>query len=335
MKVFLSHATEDSQTAAGICQALRGAGHTVFFDADDLPPGGDYHTRIRDAIALSDAFVFVLSPQAQKPGKYTLSELKFAKQRWERPAGHVLPVMIEPVEWKLIDPWLASVTVLRPSGNAATETADALAHLAESAEAKAATARWRSPLFAAQLVAALMLAVAWSTTVMLLGWDARLSRRASLVVLAVAALAATTVLGLGAARRARDPAIRTLREGYAAVLAGPGFAAASACAAVAAAAALFWPLAAVNRVSFVAEQDVELLLADQPVAVLRAGTPTLAVLPVGRCSLAYRLVGARSEEIGVLDPLDVPRWWGTKRLGTITVPKIESFGKMREDGSRP
>ena len=87
MKVFLSHASEDVKVATAICLALRGAGHDVFFDNHDLPPGGDYNTRIRNAIDTSDATVFLVSPYSVDAGSYTLSELKFAKRKWPTPVG--------------------------------------------------------------------------------------------------------------------------------------------------------------------------------------------------------------------------------------------------------
>ena len=329
MKVFLSHATEDTRVGVEICQAMRGAGHTVFFDADDLPPGGDYHTRIRDAIAAIDAFVFVQTPNSLKPGKYTLSELKFAKQRWSHPAGHVLSVMVQPVAWSQIDPWLASATILQPAGNAATEAVAALEQLPETVEAKAATARVRSPVFATQVVVVLALALAWLLTLVLLGGSSDLFRRATLLVLGVAASAAVVTLGGGAVVRARDPAVRSLVQGCQKVMANAAFATATILVAGTAAGALIWQLAGVNRVKFVAEQDVELLFRNKPLAVLRAGDPASVVLPVGRCSIAYRPVGIQSDEIGVLDPFDVPRLWSGRGVGTITVPKLQRFDSAR------
>jgi len=71
MKLFLSHASEDAAVAEEIQLALLGAGHTVFFDKASLPPGSNYHERIRKAITASDAVVFLVSPHSVKPGKYT------------------------------------------------------------------------------------------------------------------------------------------------------------------------------------------------------------------------------------------------------------------------
>ena len=53
MNVFLSYASEDRGTAADIRHALEHDGHDVFFDRDDLPPGEDFHARIRRGIEKS------------------------------------------------------------------------------------------------------------------------------------------------------------------------------------------------------------------------------------------------------------------------------------------
>jgi hypothetical protein len=37
---------------------LRGEGHSVFFDRDDLPSGAEYDVRIRSAVNASDLIIF-------------------------------------------------------------------------------------------------------------------------------------------------------------------------------------------------------------------------------------------------------------------------------------
>lgn len=63
MDVFLSFASEDRQIAEQVQLALTGAGHHVFFDKESLPAGGDYHARIRNAIAQSEIFVCLVSTE--------------------------------------------------------------------------------------------------------------------------------------------------------------------------------------------------------------------------------------------------------------------------------
>lgn len=71
MKVFLSHASQDSCIGEEVSLALKGLGFEVFFDKNDLPAGGDYHSQIRNAIDLSGYFVFLISPESVTAGRYT------------------------------------------------------------------------------------------------------------------------------------------------------------------------------------------------------------------------------------------------------------------------
>jgi len=127
VKIFLSFSSADRQVAEAIHVALLGVGCQVFFDAASLPPGSDYNSRIRDAISESDAFVFLISPNSVAPGHYVQTELRLAKARWPRPWGSVLPVMIAPTDYKLIDPYLAAISILEPRGSVAAEVASAIA----------------------------------------------------------------------------------------------------------------------------------------------------------------------------------------------------------------
>ena len=61
MQIFLSYAAEDKDIAEPVAFALRARGHKVFFDRDDLPPGGEYDMRIEKAVGQSALFVFLLS----------------------------------------------------------------------------------------------------------------------------------------------------------------------------------------------------------------------------------------------------------------------------------
>ena len=126
MQVFLSYASEDRDTAEEIELALRGAGHSVFFDRANLPPGGEFHSRIKAAVLGCDAFVFLVSPHSVMKGGYARTELKFARERWESPADRVLPVIVGKLPWDDIPAYLRSVTVLEPEGNIAAEVADAI-----------------------------------------------------------------------------------------------------------------------------------------------------------------------------------------------------------------
>lgn len=123
MKVFLSHATSDKPIAESIAHSIRARGHEVFYDLDDLPAGADYEGRIEVAIERCDVFVFLVSPRSVERGRYTLTEMGLARRKWPTPSGHVLPVMISETAFETIPSYLRAVTILRPEGNTAAETA--------------------------------------------------------------------------------------------------------------------------------------------------------------------------------------------------------------------
>jgi hypothetical protein len=129
MRVFLSYASEDVQAAQKIAAALQAAGHSVFFDKNALRSGREYDTSIRDEINRADAYVFLVSGSSIAPGRYTLTELAFAEKRFPNPSGHVLPVVLESVEWARIPAYLTSVTILGLRGNGPAEVVAALAEL--------------------------------------------------------------------------------------------------------------------------------------------------------------------------------------------------------------
>jgi hypothetical protein len=153
MKIFLSHASEDQSLAREIRLALLGSGHHVFFDEESLPAGGDFHARIRAEVNGSDLFIFLISPHSLSPGKYTLTELKYAQKKWPHPGDHVLPVMIESVPLEHIHEYLKAVTILEPAGSIPAEVA---AEVAANEELKAPSSSpsvisiagsWRDPNF--------------------------------------------------------------------------------------------------------------------------------------------------------------------------------------------
>ncbi len=122
MNVFISYASEDRATADELAVRLRTEGHTVFLDRDNLPEGEGYDAQIRAAIAACDLYLFLVSPNAVKPGRYTLTELKFAREQFPNPRGRVLPVMYQATPFSDIPAYLTAVTVLQPQGNLVAET---------------------------------------------------------------------------------------------------------------------------------------------------------------------------------------------------------------------
>jgi tetratricopeptide (TPR) repeat protein len=138
VKIFLSYASEQAAIAESIEVALSGEGHDVFRDRSDLPSGEAYHARIREAIAASDLFVFLVSPEAVRAGRYTLTELELAREKWRNPSGRVLPVIIAPTPRDTIPKYLNGVTSLSPTGNVPASVAAAVARLGRPA--------WRASL---------------------------------------------------------------------------------------------------------------------------------------------------------------------------------------------
>lgn len=89
MRIFISVASPERPHADEIALALRGDGHRVFLDDTDLPAAESFHERIRMAIQAADMMVFLISPDSVSPKRYTLSELKFAMDKWPHPRNHV------------------------------------------------------------------------------------------------------------------------------------------------------------------------------------------------------------------------------------------------------
>jgi WD40 repeat protein len=119
--VFLCHASEDEPSAEEIQLALSNAGCEVFYDAQSLPPAGDYQARIRTAIRNCDVFVFIASATSIAPGRFSLTELKFVRERWPSPVGRVLAVATAGFEPRKLPTYLQASTVLTVSGHMGTE----------------------------------------------------------------------------------------------------------------------------------------------------------------------------------------------------------------------
>jgi sulfatase modifying factor 1 len=129
MRIFLSYASEDRASADEIRLALQGDGHDVFFDREDLPPGGEFHARIRRGIEEADLVIFLVSPKTLDAGSYTLTEVSICEKTWPTPDGRILPVLLERVETQELPAYLRSVTFLESSGNIPAEVADAVTRI--------------------------------------------------------------------------------------------------------------------------------------------------------------------------------------------------------------
>lgn len=144
MRVFISYASENRPIVEPIVHSIRARGHKVFFDKHDLPAGQSYEERIEAAIARSDVFVFLVSSESVEQGGFARTELRMAEQKWPRPAGRVLPVMLAPTDHSMVPAYLRAVSILEPSGNIAAETAASVDRMNRF--------HWRMPVIAGAAV---------------------------------------------------------------------------------------------------------------------------------------------------------------------------------------
>jgi hypothetical protein len=157
--IFICYASEDKPAAERIQLALVGAGYKVFFDEQSLPPGGDYHSRIERAIRTCDLFIFLVTSSSIAPGKFTLTEQKFARERWPSPVGRVLAVNSQGLPATEVPAYLTAATMLSVAGNLASEVRAAAEQMLPATDNKK---RLRAALVVGVATLSLTLAViAW------------------------------------------------------------------------------------------------------------------------------------------------------------------------------
>jgi hypothetical protein len=135
MRIFLSFPSELESTADQIAQSLRNRDYDVFFSHDDLPPGDSFDMRVESAISKSDFMVFLISPESVTRGRYTLTEMGFARSKWPNPSRRVLPVMAAATPLESVPNYLKAVTILEPEGNIAAETRAAVDRILQESPA--------------------------------------------------------------------------------------------------------------------------------------------------------------------------------------------------------
>ncbi|MEM0987029.1 MAG: toll/interleukin-1 receptor domain-containing protein [Pseudomonadota bacterium] len=157
-KIFVSYASARRDEAEPVALSLLSRGYDVFFDKDDLPAGQTYHDQISSAIKASDLMVFMVSPESVTGGRYTVSELKFARQKWPTPKGRVLPVMLTPTPIDDIPAYLREVSILEGEGSLVAEAGAQVSYMidaieqSESATRRKGLMRWAAAAAAAALV---------------------------------------------------------------------------------------------------------------------------------------------------------------------------------------
>ncbi len=129
MHIFITYAKEQRSIAEPIAFSLRARGHDVFLDRDDLPPGRSFGEQIQAALQKCDLLVFLISPDSVAPGRFTLTELEFARQHWRTANNRLLPVMVAPTPMADVPAFARAVTILEPKGDVVAETAAAVDEL--------------------------------------------------------------------------------------------------------------------------------------------------------------------------------------------------------------
>ena len=212
MQIFLSYPSEERPLAERVHLALGAAGHDVFFDREDLPPGDEFDRAVRQAMRASALLVFFITPDAVKRGRYTLTELKLAQNQWPQPGGRVLPVMVQPTPIEVIPAYLRAVSILEAHGDLAAEVAhEADRMLAARTLRRRARTIMATPVGIGGLILAIVLV---ATTLMV--WPRAASNGASL-----AEAGAIQGVPLQAGVRERARFIAATPEGYAVVTALP------------------------------------------------------------------------------------------------------------------
>lgn len=121
VQIFLSYASDDRSLAEAVAVRLKLENHNVFFDRDVLKSGHGYDQKIRQEVESSDLVIFIISPDSVSRGRYTLTELKFAKNKWRNLNGRVLPVMGRQTDIETIPAALAGLDILKAEGNLPAE----------------------------------------------------------------------------------------------------------------------------------------------------------------------------------------------------------------------
>jgi|JI6StandDraft_1071083.scaffolds.fasta_scaffold16495_4 hypothetical protein len=127
--IFLCHASEDKKIAKRIYHALISGNHEVFFDENNLSASEDYHPSISRAINKCDIFIFLITRNSLRPGKFTLTELNLIEKRWPKPEGKVLPINLENILPSEFPPYISTIVSYTIKGDPAAEVRTAVDNL--------------------------------------------------------------------------------------------------------------------------------------------------------------------------------------------------------------
>ncbi len=90
MRIFISHSSQNAETARGICARLEEDGHSCFIAPRDIRPGREYAEEIIDGIRGADALLLLLTEQSNQ-SPHVLREV-------ERAGSSRIPVIVYRME---------------------------------------------------------------------------------------------------------------------------------------------------------------------------------------------------------------------------------------------
>jgi len=167
MKIFLSYASQDIESAKAIYLALRDQGHSVFFDRAELPAGDEYHNRIRAAVEKSRLFLFLISLNAVDAGSYTLTELDIADKAGKK----ILPVMLAKTPIEALPASIKAITFLQPDGSLPAAVAAEVHRIASSLRRKRLKQSLAALFLAAIVVSMVLFAMRMRSRTEIVGSD--------------------------------------------------------------------------------------------------------------------------------------------------------------------
>lgn len=98
MRAFLSYAREDGQVARNIVKALEAAGHSVWFDENDMKPGVLWRDEVKGQINEVDYFIALVSSNSVDKRGYVQTELNQAMDvalSLPRHVRFIIPVLLD------------------------------------------------------------------------------------------------------------------------------------------------------------------------------------------------------------------------------------------------
>jgi hypothetical protein len=128
--VFISHASEDTNMARSLCNALSDRGVTCWFDEKNLKAGGDWNRTILEAIDRSKLCLLVLTKASMASKPWVSKEWSFIQaSAWKRDDLVILPIILDQVETPTFLHRWQSLRCNRRSANIDTIVAEIVARI--------------------------------------------------------------------------------------------------------------------------------------------------------------------------------------------------------------